>query len=284
VNGNKVGVNNPKLMPLANNGGPTQTMLPMAGSPVIDAGSNALIPSGVTTDQRGLPRIFGKSVDIGADEYISLTLTGSVFNDKNGDGIGQSTDPGLANWQVFIDLNNNGFIVAGDPVATTNSAGNYTLTYLPTSTKNLIIREVRQNNWRRTKPAGIYPLGFYTIGPTAGTVGHLDFGNSTTALFTGTVYNDANSNGKKDSTENGLSNFRVYVDLNNDRKRESSEPSALTDANGNWSIAGLAPGAYVIRVVQQTGWKPTTPASGSMIITLSSGETLTGELFGEHAM
>ena len=45
---------NANLGPLANNGGPTQTMLPLTGSPAIDAGSNSLIPSGITTDQRGL--------------------------------------------------------------------------------------------------------------------------------------------------------------------------------------------------------------------------------------
>ncbi len=44
---------NPMLGPLANNGGPTQTMALLPGSPAIDAGSNALIPAGVTTDQRG---------------------------------------------------------------------------------------------------------------------------------------------------------------------------------------------------------------------------------------
>src|SRR5439155_8678938 len=69
VNGNKVGVTNPKLSALGNNGGPTQTMVPLAGSPVIDAGSNGLVPAGVSTDQRGLPRISGASVDMGAVEF-----------------------------------------------------------------------------------------------------------------------------------------------------------------------------------------------------------------------
>jgi hypothetical protein len=50
---------NPKLAPLANNGGPTQTLLPESGSPAINHGSNALVPQGLTTDQRGLPRIVG---------------------------------------------------------------------------------------------------------------------------------------------------------------------------------------------------------------------------------
>ncbi len=59
----------PMLGPLQNNGGPTQTMaLPQFGSPAIDAGSNSAIPAGVTTDQRGSPRILDGTVDIGAYE------------------------------------------------------------------------------------------------------------------------------------------------------------------------------------------------------------------------
>ncbi|MGA7296700.1 MAG: choice-of-anchor Q domain-containing protein [Rhodanobacteraceae bacterium] len=64
---------NPGLGALANNGGPTMTMAPQAGSPVIDVGSNALIPGGVTYDQRGagFPRIVNTTVDIGSIEYAA---------------------------------------------------------------------------------------------------------------------------------------------------------------------------------------------------------------------
>jgi hypothetical protein len=62
---------NPKLGPLANNGGPTQTMALLPGSPTIGAGNIAFITnppfSGPPfTDQRGLPRIVSGKVDIGA--------------------------------------------------------------------------------------------------------------------------------------------------------------------------------------------------------------------------
>jgi hypothetical protein len=59
----------PQLGALANNGGPTQTMLPLAGSPLIDAGDPAF--SGLATDQRGagFPRIINGRVDIGAVEF-----------------------------------------------------------------------------------------------------------------------------------------------------------------------------------------------------------------------
>ena len=65
---------NPLLAPLGNYGGPTQTMPLLPGSPAIDAGSNALIPSGVTTDQRGFNRIVDGTVDIGAFESSGFTV------------------------------------------------------------------------------------------------------------------------------------------------------------------------------------------------------------------
>ncbi|MFZ1640435.1 MAG: Calx-beta domain-containing protein [Candidatus Contendobacter sp.] len=74
------GAINTAIAPLANNGGPTQTHLPVAGGPVIDAGDNALIPAGVTTDQRGVARIQNGTVDIGAVEGSSTTPTLSINN------------------------------------------------------------------------------------------------------------------------------------------------------------------------------------------------------------
>ena len=77
----------PKLGPLANNGGPTQTVALLAGSPAIDAGSNALAigPDGkpLLTDQRGFYRIFNGTVDIGAYELGSPPL---LPGDANADG------------------------------------------------------------------------------------------------------------------------------------------------------------------------------------------------------
>ena len=78
VNGNIVGVTDPKLGPLADNGGPTQTMALLPGSPAIDAGSNALAVNAdgtpLMTDQRGLPRISNGTVDIGAYELKQTRL------------------------------------------------------------------------------------------------------------------------------------------------------------------------------------------------------------------
>jgi predicted outer membrane repeat protein len=61
----------PKLGPLANNGGPTKTHALLAGSPAIDAGDNATCaaPPVNNLDQRGETRPVGSACDIGAYEF-----------------------------------------------------------------------------------------------------------------------------------------------------------------------------------------------------------------------
>jgi hypothetical protein len=67
----------PMLGPLQDNGGPTQTMALLPGSPAIDAGDNTGAPD---WDQRGsgFPRIVNGIIDIGAFEYQGSPQAGSV--------------------------------------------------------------------------------------------------------------------------------------------------------------------------------------------------------------
>ena len=61
----------PNLGPLANNGGPTQTMALLSGSPALDAGDDGVCAAAPVSnlDQRGITRPFGSHCDIGAFEY-----------------------------------------------------------------------------------------------------------------------------------------------------------------------------------------------------------------------
>ncbi|MDX6611148.1 MAG: fibronectin-binding autotransporter adhesin [Blastocatellia bacterium] len=75
VNNNQVGVADPRLAVLANYGGPTQTHALLPSSPALDAGSNTLATNaGLTTDQRGFPRITNTTVDIGSFESRGFTI------------------------------------------------------------------------------------------------------------------------------------------------------------------------------------------------------------------
>ena len=71
----------PKLGPLQDNGGPTQTRALLTGSPAIDGGEDeACAVSAKNVDQRGVSRPQGPLCDIGAFEYVAadLALTASA--------------------------------------------------------------------------------------------------------------------------------------------------------------------------------------------------------------
>gem|GEM_PF-918063 len=76
LNGNIVGTSgnpiNPQLGPLANNGGPTPTMLPGGNSPALAAGSTS---GASATDQRGFPRVVNGQVDIGAVQLQGVAIS-----------------------------------------------------------------------------------------------------------------------------------------------------------------------------------------------------------------
>jgi hypothetical protein len=182
VNGNKVGVavSAVKLGALAFNGGVTQTMSLQSGSVAINAGSNTLATNAkLYADQRGLPRISSSKVDVGAFEVQAsggASIAGTFFNDTNRDGKRQTTEPPLAKWQVYIDHNKNGVYDAGEITTFTSSTGTYKFTGLSAGTYR--IYEYRQDGWVRTKPAGVYPLGFYDVTlATNQAVSGKDFGN-----------------------------------------------------------------------------------------------------------
>jgi hypothetical protein len=105
---------------LRSNGGPTQTLALLAGSPAIDRGDNGALasPPGVTTDQRGVSRPQGPAVDIGSFEYVPpptpwpVLATGTTWLNK-GNGPQQlvihsardlSADTGLSELQLAAIL------------------------------------------------------------------------------------------------------------------------------------------------------------------------------------
>ncbi len=86
---------NPMLSTLGNYGGPTQTLALLSGSPAIGAG-NASAANLPATDQRGLPRVVGGSLDIGAFQAQPPAL---VFT-----SLGETTDAGQPTGAITVAL------------------------------------------------------------------------------------------------------------------------------------------------------------------------------------
>lgn len=136
VNGDKVGTNtallNPQLSALQNNGGETDTRMPLSNSPALDAGNNCVTdlscpnnnpPSGLFLDQRGAGflRQFAGAVDMGAVE----AGTAAVVNPND-------SGPGSLR-QVIVDIRANGIILLRIPTYAAGCVSNAVCTITLTS-------------------------------------------------------------------------------------------------------------------------------------------------------
>ena len=113
TNTNAIASSNPLLTALGNYGGPMQTLLPEPGSPAICAGSMSLIPSGVTTDQRGFSRTTTYNgivcVDLGA---VQTDYTAVAFSSSSYSGVAhQNVNPA-----PVVTVTENGQNIGGVPI------------------------------------------------------------------------------------------------------------------------------------------------------------------------
>ena len=139
VNGATVKANGTDLAPLGSYGGPTQTLIPLPGSAAICTGLTAEIPSGLTTDQRGLPNTntsypnYSACVDAGAVQTnYALSFTAqpagvSVATNFTTDvTLTESGSPFRPTVTIPLTLTGAGTL-SGGSAATANGVASYTL-------------------------------------------------------------------------------------------------------------------------------------------------------------
>lgn len=207
------------------------------------------------------------------------TVSGRVFNDKNANGIFDGSDTGIGGFRVFLDKDADGQLDSNEISKPVSSTGTYTFTGVPTGTYR--VREVFRDGWRQTFPA----LGYYEVTLRSGDAAKsLSFANTDTVLIKGNVFMDANQNKLRDAAEPGLRGWMLFLDHNNSGKLDKGDDWALSDANGNYRFFNLPAGKYVVRAVQQAGYKLTAPAGGAHTVTLGAGDTVSNKNFGEKRL
>ncbi len=212
-------------------------------------------------------RGFGRSATAGIDANaltvsgtfdtptIPVIVSGTIFNDADGDGTRDAGEAALSGWTVYNDANNNGVLDTGEPRTVSSASGSYTFTFFSNQTVRL--RQVVMPNWQVTAPPG----GVHVLNVSTGqSISNVNFGNQMIdGRVSGIKFNDLDGDGTLDAGEPGIEGVVIYVDMNKDGKIGIMEPAAVTDRFGRYTIVGVRPGTYNIREVFQPGMIQTFP-------------------------
>jgi len=249
------------------------------------AGSNIFFSANVEQTPFGTLRLFAATVTASP---VAGSISGTVFNDANGNSVLDNSETGIANITVYNDVNNNGKMDAGELSTSTDASGNYVLSGLPAG--NYKIRQILPTGWKQTTPSNNYGWTLTLAANQAlsgKNIGEEQIASPppppTGGSIAGMVFNDLNGSGTLNSGESGLSGITVYNDANNNGKLDTGEVTTITDADGNYMLSSLAAGSYKIREIVPSGWKQTTPTNNyGWTITLVANQSLTGKNFGEQ--
>jgi hypothetical protein len=195
-------------------------------------------------------------LDFGVQQQIA-TISGTVYDDQNGDGVKDNGEGGSAGWAPFLDANANGTFDPGEHTAVTDSQGRYTFTVALGSYK---VQLQPRDGWAETAPGSNWSWLWNVPSVAAGSATQgIDFGvKHTAATLSGAVYNDVNKSGTRDNNDAGLAGWTVFIDANGSTTLDTDEQTAVTDAQGLYSFT-VAPGDYTIYVAPRVGWALTSP-------------------------
>ena len=100
------------------------------------------------------------------------------------------------------------------------------------------------------------------------------------ATISGIHFHDLDGSGIQDAGEPTLEGWTIYVDVNDNSQLDTGEPSAVTGADGSYTIGGVVPGAtYNVRVIVQPGWEQTSPnVTASILLVTNTDDTGVGSL------
>lgn len=204
--------------------------------------------------------VIATNYNFGEGQDINSALSGRVYVDKNGDGLFNTNEIGIANVTLTLKGKNNlGNVVFRE--TTTDVNGQYSFV-------NLLPSDNDGYSITQTHPVD-YSDGFESTNDgivansnvsdvliaiqlaTNETLENLNFGELVKSSISGYVFVDANSNGLKEQEEKPLSG--VVVNLSgNDYVNTVVSLQATTDINGHYLFANLTPSDNLgYRITQQ---------------------------------
>ncbi|MEM8735110.1 MAG: putative Ig domain-containing protein, partial [Planctomycetota bacterium] len=202
------------------------------------------------------------------------SIVGNIFDDVNGDGVrndgseeGIPAEPGLEGWQLYIDVNQNGYPDPHEWQTVTDADGNYRFGGLLLGEYEVSVSPI----------AGYETPDAFTATVISQTLSDLDSFASSPLDIAARQLELSRIEGQL-RTEDGaaISYWKVFVDANSNGLRDEEEAMAVSDRFGNYSLFGLESGDYSILADLPAGW---TTSSGPGRVTLAADEVNTANDF-----
>lgn len=173
-----------------------------------------------------------------------------VWNDMDGDGVQDSTEPPISGIRVFLDLDGDGGWDVDEPNDITDASGAYLLDYLPPGTYVVAVDPTHfPNGSTVTGDRDVTKDGKTTeVLAVSEAVTNADFGFQGNGSIGDYVWYDIDGDGVQDAGEPGLSGVRVFIDEDNSGTYQVGEPVATTSGSGAYLFSGLIPNTYRVRV------------------------------------
>jgi len=195
------------------------------------------------------------------------TISGTVSNDVNGNGVKDAGEGGLAAITIFLDKNNNGVLDTGELHTLSTASGSYTFSNVALGAYP--VRAIVPATYRATTAN---PVSVNLQSTTASA----NFSLSQTTVISGNVFHDGNGNKVKDAGEAGQAGVTVYLDLDNNSVFDFLDLKTTTDASGNYKFV-VPFGTFTVREVAPGGLKQTTPI---LTLTVKQGQLATNNNIG----
>jgi hypothetical protein len=242
----------------------------------------------------------GSSTNLGCDFGNRNTdtsgpgeISGTVWNDLNGNGARDAGEPGLGNRTVLLREQGGGG--SNESTGTTDANGGYVFASLPLYHAYVVSQSI-QSGWVQTCPTWTEASGLpgvYNLSIDSGTSVHtgVDFGvrelagptptpSWSSGRVSGLVWNDDNGDRIRSGEEFVLPGWTVVLALKVGEPDQWSEVGrVLTNESGQYAFANLSPGAYRVAEDLQEGWTRTWPldSNGTHLFNLSEANPIESE-------
>ncbi len=205
-------------------------------------------------------------------------LQGTIVNDINGDGIRGATESPMSGITVYVDVNDNLLLDAGEPTRVTDASGNYSFVGIRSGTYR--VTEVLPPGYVAATTAPASSITAVFNGSSTG----VNFFNliPTTGSISGVIFNDLDGNGLQAATEPGLNGWQVYLDRNFNNAFDAGEPQTTTAADGTYSFSSVPYGLNMVRDVVPADWVATNPVGAGILVSLLNGENRTDVKLGNR--